>query len=140
MLRARLVDDDSQWLFPGDDDRPFLATSLNHLHAKVRAKLGLPADCVLHSMRHSFLTRLGEQGVDAFTIMKIAGHASITTSQRYVHPSNDAMERALERLEMGTKPVTISDIRDRKDLSSVTDFTTADSQSLADESEVHYIQ
>jgi hypothetical protein len=26
-------------------------------------------------------------GVDAFTMMKIAGHSSITISQRYVHPS-----------------------------------------------------
>jgi hypothetical protein len=45
------------------------------------------------------LTRLGEAGVGAFTIMKIAGHSSITISQRYVHPSSEAMERAFERLE-----------------------------------------
>jgi hypothetical protein len=46
------------------------------------------------------LTRLGEAGVDAFTIMRIAGHSSITVSQKYVHPSNEAMERAFERLEV----------------------------------------
>ena len=45
------------------------------------------------------LTRLGEAGVDAFTIMRIAGHSTITVSQKYVHPSNEAMERAYERLE-----------------------------------------
>jgi len=28
--------------------------------------LGLPKDFVLHSLRHTFLTRLGEVGVDAF--------------------------------------------------------------------------
>jgi len=31
--------------------------------------------------------------------MRIAGHSSITISQRYVHPSNEAMERAFEKLE-----------------------------------------
>jgi integrase len=41
---------------------------------------------VLHSLRHTMLTRLGESGVDAFTIMRIAGHSSITVSQRYIHP------------------------------------------------------
>jgi len=46
----------------------------------------LPADFVVQSLRHTMLTRLGMLGVDAFTIMKIAGHSSITISQRYVHP------------------------------------------------------
>jgi len=46
------------------------------------------------------LTRLGEAGVDAFTIMRIAGHSSITVSQRYVHPSPESLERAFERLEL----------------------------------------
>jgi thymidylate synthase ThyX len=45
------------------------------------------------------LTRLGESGVDAFTIMRIAGHSTIVVSQRYVHPSSEAVERAFERLE-----------------------------------------
>ena len=45
------------------------------------------------------LTRLGEAGVDAFTIKQIAGHGSVTVSQRYVHPTPESMERAFERLE-----------------------------------------
>ena len=45
------------------------------------------------------LTRLGEAGADAFTIMKIAGHSSVTVSQRYVHPTPEGLERAFERLE-----------------------------------------
>jgi hypothetical protein len=31
--------------------------------------------------------------------MRIAAHSSITVSQRYVHPSNETMERAFEPLE-----------------------------------------
>lgn len=55
--------------------------------AKARKALKLPADCVIHSLRHIALTRLGESRCDAFTIMRIAGHSSITVSQHYVHPS-----------------------------------------------------
>ena len=44
-------------------------------------------------------------GVDAFTIMKIAGHSSITVSQRYVHPSPESVESAFEKLEMSNQPV-----------------------------------
>jgi|WetSurMetagenome_2_1015567.scaffolds.fasta_scaffold1258283_1 hypothetical protein len=45
------------------------------------------------------LTRLGGAGVDAFTIMRIAGHSSITVSQRYIHPSSEAVELAIEKLQ-----------------------------------------
>jgi integrase len=99
MLEARIANNDSEWLFPGEDDSHFLATSVNHQHSKIRRKLGLPKDFVLHSLRHTLLTRLGEAGVDAFTIMRIAGHSSVQVSERYVHPSGEAVERAFERLE-----------------------------------------
>lgn len=67
-------------------------------------------------MRHTFLTRLGEAEVDAFTIMRIAGHSTMTVSQKYVHRAAEAMERAFEKLmalnvEKGKKrqaPATIS--------------------------------
>jgi len=55
---------------------------------------------VMHSLRHTMLTRLGESGVDAFTIMRIAGHSSIVVSQRYIHPTPEAVERAFERLQL----------------------------------------
>lgn len=53
---------------------------------------------VLYSLRHTFLTRLGESGCDAWTLARIAGHASITISARYVHPSEDAVLDAMSRL------------------------------------------
>jgi site-specific recombinase XerD len=61
--------------------------------------MGLPKDFVIHSLRHTMLTRLGESGVDAFTIMRIAGHSSIVVSQRYVHPSPEGVERVFQRLQ-----------------------------------------
>ena len=53
---------------------------------------------VLYSLRHTFLTRLGESGCDAWTLARIAGHASINISARYVHPSDDAVLDAISRL------------------------------------------
>jgi integrase len=100
MLRARKDAAKSAWVFPGDSpDAPILGTSLDHQHDDVRKALKLPADFVIHSLRHTMLTRLGEAGADAFTIMRIAGHSSVTVSQRYVHPTPEGMERAFERLE-----------------------------------------
>ena len=59
---------------------------------------------VLYSLRHTFLTRLGESGCDVWTLARIAGHTQIGISSRYVHPSEDAMFAAISRLarrEMG---------------------------------------
>jgi len=53
---------------------------------------------VLYSLRHTFLTRLGESGCDVWTLARIAGHSSITISSRYVHPSHDAVLDAMSRL------------------------------------------
>jgi hypothetical protein len=44
-------------------------------------------------------TRLGEAGADAFAIQKVAGHSTITISQRYVHPTEERIEDAFSRLE-----------------------------------------
>jgi integrase len=53
---------------------------------------------VLYSLRHTFLTRLGESGCDVWTLARVAGHSQIQISSRYVHPSEDAMFAAMSRL------------------------------------------
>jgi integrase len=95
------------WVFKGDGgDSHLLVTSLDHMHAKIARPIvkgkrvnRFSSEFVLHSLRHTMLTRLGEAGADAFTIMRIAGHSSVTVSQRYVHPTPEAVERAFQRLE-----------------------------------------
>ena len=87
------------WVFPVGDGGPISVDCLDKAHLKVRGSLKLSKDFVLHSLRHTMLTRLGESGVDAFTIMRIAGHSTVVVSQRYIHPSSEAVERAFERLE-----------------------------------------
>jgi integrase len=74
---------------------------LSHEFTRVRKKLELPAACVLHSTRHTFCTRLGERGADAFAIQRLAGHSSIVISQRYVHASGPRLDTAIALLEPG---------------------------------------
>jgi integrase len=107
LLAERQKSSKSAWVFPGDSpDSPVLGTSLAHMHAKVcRPGKGkdrqylFPVRFVLHSLRHTALTRLGEAGADAFTIKTLAGHSSVTISQRYVHPTGETVELAFDRLE-----------------------------------------
>jgi integrase len=102
MLQSRWAEQNpkNRWVFPSEDgSRPVPYPTVRDQHEELRKKLKLPAEFVIHSLRHTCFTRLGEAGAGAFEIMRIAGHSSITVSQKYVHPSPEAIERAFERLE-----------------------------------------
>jgi integrase len=86
------------FVFHHEDGAPLSESKLDHQHSCVRELLKLPSDFVLHSLRHTFGTRLGESGADAFTIMRLMGHSKVTASQRYVRPSPESVELAYERL------------------------------------------
>jgi integrase len=107
VLRHRSESVRSPWLFPGrSPDKPLQVTSADHQFKKtcdsIRDEEGnrlFPREFVLHSLRHTCLTRLGEQNVGAFDIMRSAGHGSIVTSQRYVHPTPESAQRAIASLD-----------------------------------------
>jgi integrase len=48
---------------------------------------------------------LAKAGCDVFTLARIAGHSSITITQRYVHPQADAIERAFLQTENTALPM-----------------------------------
>lgn len=54
---------------------------------------------VLYSLRHTFLTRLGESGCNVWVLARIAGHSSIAMSATYVHPNDDAVLNALSQMQ-----------------------------------------
>jgi len=88
----------SGWVWPAGTQ----STHMEHDTLRVQHKNALKASkvrpFVLYSLRHTFLTRLGESGCDAWTLARIAGHSNIAISQRYVHPSEDAVLSAMSRL------------------------------------------
>ena len=49
-----------------------------------------------HSCRKTFLTSLASQGVSVFVLASLAGHKSITTTQRYITTNDDVKRRAVE--------------------------------------------
>ena len=100
VLVRRYQETESPRVFNSDaGNKPLSIFTLDDQHARLREALSLPHDFVIHSLRHTLLTRLGEAGADAFTIMRISGHSIVTVSQRYVHPSPASLERAFECLD-----------------------------------------
>jgi integrase len=99
LLEMRCDDKKEGWVFPAPTMSGHVETStLRRAHASALTNSGVKP-FVLYTLRHTFLTRLGEANVDAFSIMKIAGHHSITISARYVHPTPERIESAFALLE-----------------------------------------
>ncbi|WP_219462987.1 tyrosine-type recombinase/integrase [Nonomuraea rhizosphaerae] len=47
-----------------------------------------------HDLRHTGLTWMADAGVPMHVLRKIAGHGSLSTTQRYLHPDNAALHAA----------------------------------------------
>ena len=60
-------------------------SSLKKQHIKA-LKVSGSRSFVLYSLRHTFLTRLGESGCDAWTLARIAGHVISIRRAMYIHP------------------------------------------------------
>jgi integrase len=98
----------NRWKLAGEPGEGFVWPAetkdghINHDSVKLQHKKALKLSRVrpfeVYSIRHTFLTRLGESGCDVWTLARIAGHSNISISQRYVHPSEDSVLNALSRL------------------------------------------
>ena len=56
----------------------------------------VPRGARLHALRHTFATRLAEDGASAAEIMRLLGHASLASSQTYIEVTA-AQQRAAVR-------------------------------------------
>ena len=83
------------WLFPSPgrgefkplsaSTRPMSTASVQHtFHLAVRMS-GITKPATLHTLRHSYATRLLEAGVSIRQIARYLGHSSIQTTQIYTH-------------------------------------------------------
>ena len=52
-------------------------------------------DFRFHDLRHTFGTRLADAGVDVVKIKELMGHASIVTTMRYIHATDQGKRGAI---------------------------------------------
>jgi integrase len=83
------------WIFPAPTKSEHVEPSTVKKQHKKAIEDSKVRPFVLYSLRHTFLTRVGESGCDVWTLARIAGHSSIAMSSRYVHPSADRVLDAM---------------------------------------------
>lgn len=73
-------------------------TSVRIAWETARAKAGLP-DLQLRDLRHEAGSRFDEAGVSKNYVSKILGHASLSTTTRYLNIQRRGLHLAMEKLE-----------------------------------------
>jgi site-specific recombinase XerD len=62
-------------------------------------KRAMVKDFTFHCLRHTFATRLAQNGVDIYKIAKLLGHKDLKMTQRYSHHCPDSLRDGVEILE-----------------------------------------
>jgi len=96
------------WIFPSSSEcGHYNGDTAKDQHKKGLTDSGVKA-FVPYTLRHTALTNLGEKaGGDVFVLARIAGHSSITVTQRYIHPQAEAINRVFS--QVGTKLGTVEE-------------------------------
>ncbi len=58
----------------------------------------VPFNVTCHTLRHSMASHLNDKDVDILVIQSILGHLSSRSTEPYIHPSQDRIRKAMEKL------------------------------------------
>jgi integrase len=70
----------------------------------IQKRAELEADGRVHILRHTFCSRLAEAGAHPRAIQKLAGHASFSTTEKYIHDGDDLKDKAIDLLDRKQAP------------------------------------
>jgi integrase len=99
VLEMRKTSAASDWVFPSTTRSGHIESStFKKQHQAALAESGV-SPFVIYDLRHTCLTRWAKT-MDPFTLMKLAGHADLNTTMRYVHLNDDDVRAAMEKAEV----------------------------------------
>ena len=86
LKHLEVVKHDGRFIVRGRwEDRPITSGSLSRAFKWFIKALGMDPAITIYSLRHSYATELLRNGVDLITVQKRLGHASVKTTEQYLH-------------------------------------------------------
>ena len=81
-------------------EKPLTTRNIQKIIKGTKQRAGLNKKVTPHTLRHSFATHLLEQGTDIRLIQVMLGHASLNTTQVYIHISSEQIKKVKNPLDM----------------------------------------
>ena len=98
--QARAGAGGSRFVWEGRDaGLPFTETALTYRWAQALERAGV-GHVPFHSLRHTTASMLVQSGVPEMIVIKVLGHRTIASTERYVHASTEWMRGPFESLEV----------------------------------------
>lgn len=92
---------DSPWVLHMPNGEPLTKRAqLSKWFAACEARAGLEARGLTHKQRHSYASNLAETVSNPRVLMELCGHASIVTTQGYIHAAEGAAGEAVRALDL----------------------------------------
>ena len=85
---------------------PISGSSLRQAFDKTTEKAGLE-DFNFHDLRHTFATRLVQNGVDLYKVKELLGHKAIIMTMRYAHHYPESLRSSVEILDVCYNSATV---------------------------------
>lgn len=82
----------------GDNVFDISESIINHWLTKWRKAAGIKKHVHFHMARHTFATRLLRRGVDIFTVSKLMGHHSVSSTEKYLHLVSADRKSAIDKM------------------------------------------
>ena len=88
------------YMFLNREGNPLKVERLRVFFRRYRRKAGINEEFIVHSLRHSFATKLVEEGVPLVQVKELLGHSCIRSTMTYVHVANNMqrVESPLDKL------------------------------------------
>lgn len=89
----------STWVFPS---RYGMRLGRNEMLRRLKEAAGRAGvnHATLHKFRHSYATRLLENGCDIVTVQHLLGHSDLKTTRKYLSPDTELKRKAVSRLTL----------------------------------------
>lgn len=94
----------TEWLFPSPTSKGGHTIDVRKAFVRCVKRAGLDVEKVTpHTMRHTAITHLVQNGVDLLTVQHISGHKTLKMVQHYFHQNGKHIDDAMDKLEKAYK-------------------------------------
>ena len=107
-MHLKKLNKNSEWVIATNDNKRVLLATFFDLLRNIQEKNNLP-NFGVHSLRHTFATRLHEKGVRIDIISKLMGHSSVRTTYRYIHTSNEVLHEYMSKAKLYNTEIELDD-------------------------------